>query len=419
MKEKFNKYFFYYLSLLLIFSIIYLTNKHDVGNDSTISEWIINYEGGFTKRGLIGQISIYFSESLNIELRDAILSFQIILISFYFILIFFLFKNLIINKLILLSIFTPIFILYPVAEIEVLARKEVFIFCIYIIYIQINSINLMNIFKLIFLPVSILIWEPVIFYLLFFIAIDIIKNNFRKFEKSFLLNLIYYLPAILLAFIVALNPMSSQEHDLMVNFLKQNYNETCYMSCALLKSKSSIYSQFQGNLNSYSFEVFLRYFLIILIGFGPLLLLLKNSSLINKNLFFFSNFDNLLKPILIIYFPVTFLFAMGVDWGRWVNISYVFGIILFIYLYQKKQIKIREQIYIGKFYGFLSKKKIFIFIFIIFCFGWNPKTVMTGDVATNPLWKIPYNASKVVFGFDNFRIFQNNPLSIWHKKYIE
>ena len=419
MKEKFNKYFFYYLSLLLIFSIIYLTNKHDVGNDSTISEWIINYEGGFTKRGLIGQISIYFSESLNIELRDAILSFQIILISFYFILIFFLFKNLIINKLILLSIFTPIFILYPVAEIEVLARKEVFIFCIYIIYIQINSINLMNIFKLIFLPVSILIWEPVIFYLLFFIAIDIIKNNFRKFEKSFLLNLIYYLPAILLAFIVALNPMSSQEHDLMVSFLKQNYNETCYMSCALLKSKSSIYSQFQGNLNSYSFEVFLRYFLIILIGFGPLLLLLKNSSLINKNLFFFSNFDNLLKPILIIYFPVTFLFAMGVDWGRWVNISYVFGIILFIYLYQKKQIKIREQIYIGKFYGFLNKKKIFIFIFIIFCFGWNPKTVMTGDVATNPLWKIPYNASKVVFGFDNFRIFQNNPLSIWHKKYIE
>ena len=110
---------------------------------------------------------------------------------------------------------------------------------------------------------------------------------------------------------------------------------------------------------------------------------------------------------------------MGVDWGRWVNISYVFGIILFIYLYQKKQIKIREQIYIGKFYGFLNKKKIFIFIFIIFCFGWNPKTVMTGDVATNPLWKIPYNASKVVFGFDNFRIFQNNPLSIWHKKYIE
>ena len=419
MKEKFNKYFFYYLSLLLIFSIIYLTNKHDVGNDSTISEWIINYEGGFTKRGLIGQISIYFSESLNIELRDAILSFQIILISFYFILIFFLFKNLIINKLILLSIFTPIFILYPVAEIEVLARKEVFIFCIYIIYIQINSINLMNIFKLIFLPVSILIWEPVIFYLLFFIAIDIIKNNFRKFEKSFLLNLIYYLPAILLAFIVALNPMSSQEHDLMVSFLKQNYNETCYMSCALLKSKSSIYSQFQGNLNSYSFEVFLRYFLIILIGFGPLLLLLKNSSLINKNLFFFGNFDNLLKPILIIYFPVIFLFAMGVDWGRWVNISYVFGIILFIYLYQKKQIKIREQIYIGKFYGFLNKKKIFIFIFIIFCFGWNPKTVMTGDVATNPLWKIPYNASKVVFGFDNFRIFQNNPLSIWHKKYIE
>ena len=68
MIEKFNKYFFYYLVILLFFSIIYLIKKHDVGNDSTISEWLINYEGGFTKRGLIGQISIFFTGIFNIGL---------------------------------------------------------------------------------------------------------------------------------------------------------------------------------------------------------------------------------------------------------------------------------------------------------------------------------------------------------------
>ena len=185
MKEKFNKYLFYYLTILLFFSVIYLIEKHDVGNDSTIAEWIINYEGGFTKRGLIGQISIFLANIFNIGLRDAILIFQIILIIFYFVLIIYLFKNLKINKLILLSVFTPIFILYPVAEIEVLARKEVFIFCIFIIYILIDSILLRNFFKLIFLPISILIWEPVIFYFLFFVAVDIIKNNFKKLIKIF------------------------------------------------------------------------------------------------------------------------------------------------------------------------------------------------------------------------------------------
>ena len=110
---------------------------------------------------------------------------------------------------------------------------------------------------------------------------------------------------------------------------------------------------------------------------------------------------------------------MGVDWGRWVNISYVFGITFYIYFYKKKFILINENVFKTKFYNFINNKKIFIFIFIIFCFSWNPKTVITGDVASNPIWKIPYNASKFIFGFDNFRIFQNHPITIWHKKYIE
>ena len=50
MKKKFNLYFRYYLLALFFFSILYLFKKHNVGNDSTISEWLINYQGGFTKR---------------------------------------------------------------------------------------------------------------------------------------------------------------------------------------------------------------------------------------------------------------------------------------------------------------------------------------------------------------------------------
>ena len=40
-------------------------------------------------------------------------------------------------------------------------------------------------------------------------------------------------------------------------------------------------------------------------------------------------------------------------------------------------------------------KKIFIFLIIFYCFGWNPKTVMTGDVASFPGYRIPYKALKV------------------------
>ena len=57
--NKYNLFLAIYLSILFFMSFFFLEIKHDVGNDSTISEWLINYSGGFTKRGIIGQISIF------------------------------------------------------------------------------------------------------------------------------------------------------------------------------------------------------------------------------------------------------------------------------------------------------------------------------------------------------------------------
>ena len=84
MKNKLNQYLKYYLFSLFFFSIIYLIKKHEIGNDSTISEWLINYSGGFTKRGLVGELCIFVSNFLKLNLRDVILNFQILLIGLYF-----------------------------------------------------------------------------------------------------------------------------------------------------------------------------------------------------------------------------------------------------------------------------------------------------------------------------------------------
>ena len=134
MKKNINFYIIIYLYILFFFSVFFLYQKHDVSNDSTISEWLINYEGGFTKRGLIGQLSIYFSNFFIIKLRDTIFILQTLLVGVYFILIYQFLKNISYNKIFIFAIFTPIFILYPVAEIEVLARKEIFIFIYFLLY---------------------------------------------------------------------------------------------------------------------------------------------------------------------------------------------------------------------------------------------------------------------------------------------
>ena len=405
-----NKYLKLYISILFIFSVFYLHGKYNVGNDSTVSEWLINYEGGFTKRGLIGQTAIHISKFLNQGLRQSILFFQIFSIGLYYLLLINFFKLVKFNKIILLSIFTPIFLLYPVAEIEVLGRKEIIIFSFYLIYLTLNNFRQKNYFRIFLLPLLMLIWEPVIFFFIFWLIVDHIEGVFEKNYNSLIKYLLTFMPAILVGTYIALNPISEIDHKNMAIFLKENFNENCYMSCALLLSKSSIYDQFNANFRIFNFEIFLRYLLIILIGFGPLFILIKFSKFtkLDSKMFLFA-------PML----PIFILFMMMSDWGRIVNIFYTFSIISFLYLYKKKLIMIDDDINENFFVKALNKKYIYTVFFIIFCFGWNPKTSLTGDIGTNPLWKIPYNASKKIIGFDSLRLFENNEIIKWHKKYIE
>ena len=405
-----NKYLNLYISILFIFSVFYLHEKYNVGNDSTISEWLINYEGGFIKRGLIGQIAINFSELFNYSLRISILFFQIFSIGIYYLLLINFFKAVKFDKIILLSIFTPIFLLYPVAEIEVLGRKEIIIFSFFLIYLTLKNFNQKHYFRILLLPLLMLIWEPVIFFFIFWLIIDYIEGVFKKNYKSFFKYLLTFTPALLIGVYMALSPISEIDHKNMSIFLKENFNENCYMSCALLLSKSSIYDQFNANFKIFSFEIFFRYFFIILIGFGPLFILIKFSK--------FTKLDSKMFLFLIML-PIFILFMMMSDWGRIVNIFYTFSIISFLYLYKKKFVTINDKIKKNFFIKVLNKKYIYTVFFIIFCFGWNPKTSLTGDIGTNPLWKIPYNASKRILGFDSLRLFENNQLIKWHKQYIE
>jgi len=411
MTNNLHKNFSLYLIILFCFGAFFLNEKHIVDNDSTISEWLINYSGGFTKRGLIGEICVFFANLFEIGLRDSILSFQLIIFLTYFLLIYFFFKDIKMNKLMIFAVFSPIFVLYPVAEIEVLARKELFIFCIFITYLNIkNNLNRI-IYKLILLPIAILIWEPLIFFFPFWLAIDVIENKIKNFNKIFFKNLISLLPALLVAIYIILNPITVENWGIMSQFLKNEFGEVCYMSCGLLKEKSTIYQQFKGNFHKYSFEVFFRYFLIILIGFGPLFILSFSSSLNEKKIVLFKKYNHILIPLLILLSPVILLFAMGYDWGRWVNISYFFAVIFYFYLVKKDLIKVNENIF-NKITIFLKPKKIFITVFILYCFSWNPKTVISGDVASFPGYRIPYKTFKII----NNKYLKQTNFKIYYKK---
>jgi len=399
--NSYKNYLFIYLALLFSMSVCFLYLKHNVGNDSTMSEWLINYSGGFTKRGIIGQIAIYIARIFDSELRDIILYLQVIVIGIYFTFIFVFLKKIYIERIYLLCIFTPIFLLYPVYEVEVLARKEIFIFILFLIhlFVLIEKPKFANISKLITFTISILIWEPILFFLPMWIFIDFASKDFEKKRNlSFLIkDLAFYIPGLIICMIFIFDPLSESEHLKMATVLKKEFNEVCYMSCSLLLHKSTLIHQFTSNFHAYSLENILRYIFIMIIGFLPLFILLKHINFKKKKTtnFLINTEKKISNYFYLILSPVLILFLMGYDWGRWVNISYTLSLLTFLYLYKKDIIKINFETLKKNRLNLLSLRN-FSLIFIIYCFTWSPKTVITGDIGSFPLYRAIYKTFKTL-----------------------
>jgi hypothetical protein len=299
-----------------------------------------------------------------------------------------------------LSIFTPIFLLYPVAEIEVLARKETFVFIGFLLFLNISNFNYSSNLPLYYvffiLPIICLIWEPMIFFFPFIASVLVIrlKNNQTA---TFLSKItICFIPALIVAMLTATNPITPENHSIMANSLKENFGEDCYMSCGMLLSRSSIISQFLGIYDAVMFESLIRYPLIILIGFGPIFLLSFNTKLKIKILFF-KRFKNLLYPILLVLAPVLVLFTMMGDWGRIVNISYTFTVLFYFYLLQNNLIKIDLEKITKKISFIQNKKSLLVVFFVLYTFGWTPQTTLRGDVSSFPGYRIPYKTVKILY----------------------
>ena len=427
--KSFNKYFFLYLSLLAFCAVVHLYIKHNVGNDSTISEWIINYQGGLTRRGFLGEICFHVAKLFNTELRFVIFIFQSSFFVFLLILNFYFFKKIKHNILTVFAIFTPIFILYPVAEIEVLARKEIFLYAyflgvIYLCDIKNNYNRYLDKYILFVTPIVCLIYEQVALFFPFVVACLVFHKKIKTF-KLFFKTLLLFVPALLIVAYFFIFPLSLDNHEIMKQSLMINFNENCYMSCHLLRVNDLdklgyIVSSNFGDIpfNTIILWIF-RYFMIFLIGFFPLFFLSAHSKIKDNNFFSTFKLNNVLALMFFLYLPIIIIFIVGADWGRWIGMLISFATYFYFFLYKNNYVDVDFEMMSKRLAFFENKKILVIIVFIIFAFGWNQKTSKSGDIATNPLWKVPYNTSKKIFGWNSFRIYQDSIFSIWHKKYVE
>ena len=163
-----NKILSTYFLYLILGSIFYLTfHISEFPNKYTYTDWLINYEGGFVRRGLLGQIIFELSKFLNIKLQFILLFIQIVIYCTYFFLFYLLFLKRKINFFWILIIFSPILLLYPLAELEALGRKDIFVISFFLIFSMINykTLDHLIISFIILFGLSCLIHEITILYI--------------------------------------------------------------------------------------------------------------------------------------------------------------------------------------------------------------------------------------------------------------
>ena len=386
LSEKKLKFFILFYFLLISFlSIYFLMGVNIVTTYNAMSEWVINYQGGFVRRGLIGELVFQISSFFNLDLRFCFLVLQSSLYLLYYYLIFNLIKNIKTNFIVLLTLFSPLFIIFPIAELEAIGRKEIIIFLVLLIsinlYFKYKNNDILILFVSIFYPIILLTFEASIFYSFFFISLILItrkKINLRFLFRSFILSI----PSLVCIYFIYFYPHQSDDTYKMCEELKK-IGEECGLATIFLSKKVDFHIAEVG----WELSHVLRYIWIFILGYFPIIYLAFktkfNQELINK---FFLKTPFVLHMILLIL-PTLIIFLIAVDSGRWIHMAYSCTFIYYFGLLKNQALIIDKDLFIIKFNNEKLNKYFKIILFILLAFSWNPKAVYHEDLGSFPLYR--------------------------------
>ena len=380
-----------YIVFLFLLSSFYLSAVYLSPVNNAMSEWVINYGGGFVRRGLVGEIIFQLSIFFKIKLREGFLILQILLYFFYYLIIYWLLSNFKKNFIIYLAIFSPVFYSFGLYELEALGRKEIlmYIFFSYNFYLfyKYKNINLNYIFTFLSLIILILNHESVIFYYLFYLFFFIVIDKKKDF-RFYILNLLLLFIIIFVSYLIYVNPHSSADNLEMCKRLLNASDERCGLAANFTTANISRHI----NEVNWRFIDVINYIFIFIFGFIGIFLLIYKSKLTNK--FYILNF-NLFSILIFCSLPGLLLFLIAVDTGRWTSILYHMIAISFFGMFKLGYIKMDSDIKY-KYIDFNKVKNNFLFYFLIFilCFGWSPKAVYHESFGTFPAYRMIIKAPK-------------------------
>ena len=357
----FNLFFFY---ILINFFILFFYFEKNISHYTKI-EWLINYQGGFVRRALLGEV---INQYYNLTNGPYLRIIQIFSLIIYSTILYYFYKtvkkifkeNTFLGLIILLS---PASIMFSIFDTEAFCRKEIFILALIFYHSHIARLTITKKkkiqdyiykFKLIIVPslcINSLIYDLQIFFLpvhflITFIIIKFINNNGKILR-------LYFLPIILNILIIYKSTNFSGVDDIY---------KSLHHTGLILKPYDAIF-HLQGNIFLavgqtikffffYTYAGFLEFFISFILSFGLILFIL--------NFYTKTIYQNYINYFNIVIAGIAFvLLILSVDFGRLFYILCM-HIIPFFYIFDmnKKVIKFPVNVF----------TTLFLFCYIFF---WN------------------------------------------------
>ena len=355
-----NLLIFISTSIIIINFFFFVIEKSPV----QYSDWLINYQGGFIRRGLPGEIFFRFYDLFKIRLDLIVFIFVSLLYLFFAVYFVQLLKKIKFNFLNLLIIFSPLSFLYPVMEQKVSGRKDIiFLFSVIILTTFLEKLKFENQKYLIFFFILISSFSHTGFFVFLpiFVTIYIIINNKISFTKL-LFELLYILFFSIIVFILiffntsidvdSVKKICTSIKDFLPNCGVTDYISTLSWSLKYeINLVKTIWTK-EGYISFYS--------LAFLLANAPLIFAFYNSKFTQKR---YSKFN----PILIFLFiniislPIYFI---GADFGRYMYIAYISLVIIYFKSLSINFLNIKKK-------SFIKKKNLIILIVFLYGFTWT------------------------------------------------
>lgn len=362
----------FFSGLLIVASIFQISKFYTFYleySDWQYADWLINYQGGFIRRGFIGEILFKTQNFLSLDLDILVFYFVTLLYLVLTIVLIKSVKYLENSKIDILIFLSPGFFLYPIMNSQIIGRKEILLFVMLGLsvffekYIKDRFLLVITLFIILALSLThtgLLFYSPYLLFLFF-----IIKVNRNK-KIPFLEILIITTSLLIIFSLIYFNLGSKAQVIEICSSIKSFVKDNCINRGQFLwlYSPMTEYVEVKSRLNlSTNFVIYLISLFFVFIFFSIKLYSAKFKS--NNNLF------NSINPFIIfflLFLSTIPIYIVGIDWGRYISMSYFSTYFIYIYLIKQKMITFNSKKFLFK--KTISKSIFFIFVFF-YAFTWT------------------------------------------------